>query len=920
MAAPNEARRPGLAGRCHAPWRVWCVAFLIALSWAALPAAAQEESAPLELTPEEEAMLRAESPADRARPEGGRRYVKRRFGECLDTYADLAARYRTFLDEVELLASDDEVQAFVCLTEDYRRDAFIDEFWKVRDPYPDTARNEFREQWQQRLAESRQMFDSVLDERAKYYVLNGPPGIRVPICPPRSSTQIEAWFYGFEGIYEVFDAVTNGWLRPGQIAILFHRFSQNAKWRVWLPGDRLANLGEADAGGGLGAGCDEEVLGLAMAVINLIQRVGGSLGFLYERMVTERLEPKEPASREWVDTFASYSTDLPEGVPLLEAEVEVSFPGRKQSRTITQLLVAVDASTATLGEMLGRRSYAFEVIGEVLRRDEQEGEQRLFEPFRYRFEATPEDLHEGRIPLVVQRYLRPGDYTVIARVDDLQGQAVWREQLAVTVPFLEPGQPVPVSGELADVYEEANRAVADGEAEIKVLPPFGELLSGYLRIETEVTGPIREVRFSVDGKPLLTKRRAPFSVDLDLGALPTSRVLRAVAFNDEGVEVASDSLLVNGSPHRFGVRMIEPVNGETQASSVRARIDVRVPEGKELRKLDLYRNEDLVATLYREPFVQPVDLLGPTGQLTVVRAVGTLTDGTTTEDVVLLNGGGAVDELQVDFVELYTTVTRDLRPVQGLTEADFTVLEDGVQQEIARFELAPDVPLTGAILIDVSASMAERLQRASAAAARFFDQIVTEKDQFSLVAFNDRPHVAAPFTKDREDFASGLLGLRAERGTALYDSVIFGLHSMNGLSGQRVLLLLSDGRDEHSRFDFEQTLEYAQRSQAAIYSIGIALGEGDKVMRNAGGRVPKKQKVKPKDVLRRLASQTGGLSFFIDEVEELDAVYETIAAELRAKYLLAYQSTNDTDDGEFRRIEVKVQGGGEARTLRGYYP
>lgn len=847
-----------------------------------------------------------------------KRQMKKRYGECHERYDALDDRYKRFLEEVELLAGDAEVQVFLCLEQDYRRDAFIEEFWKERDPYPDTARNEFREQWQERLLEARQIFDTVGDERARYYLLNGPADLRFSICPSRSATQLESWFYGFSSLAEVYDSVSRGRLRRGQFALLFHRRMGMGSWRIWYPGDRLANFDQTAVDGGLSAGCKRDELEAAQAVISMLQRIGGSLSFYYERMLARRLEPKEPASREWVDTFESYSTDVPDGVPQLAADLDVSFPGRKQNRTVTQFLIAVGADSAQLGELLGRSSYSFELIGEILRQD-QEGDQRLFEPFRYRFEMGPEEVTGGQLPLVAQRYLRPGRYTLIARVDDLHGDAVWRERREIDVPTVELGQPVAVTGELADIFDDANRSLADGEAEIRIVPPFGDLLSGYLRVETQTLGKIDTVRFELDDQPILTKTRAPFSVDLDLGELPTSQVLRAIAFDAAGREVASDSYLVNGSPRRFGVRFIEPVSGKTEASSVRARVDVRVPEGKALESLELFRNDDRVATLFEAPFTQPVDLVGPSGALTVLRAVGRLSDGEAVEDVVLLNGAGALDEVQVDFVELYTTVVRDRRPVLGLTRADFSIFEDGTPQEIVRFELAPDVPLSGAILLDVSASMEERLERASAAAARFFDRIVTQRDQFSLVAFNDRPHVAADFTSKREDFAEGLLGLRAERGTALYDSVIFSLHSLNGLPGQRFILVLSDGRDESSRFDFQQTLEYAQRSEAAVYTIGIALGEGDKVSRRANRSRNKDRKEKPKDVLRQLAEETGGLSFFIDEVEELDAVYETIAEELRAKYLLAYQSSNQEDDGEFRRIEVRVDGG-EARTLRGYYP
>jgi VWFA-related protein len=153
---------------------------------------------------------------------------------------------------------------------------------------------------------------------------------------------------------------------------------------------------------------------------------------------------------------------------------------------------------------------------------------------------------------------------------------------------------------------------------------------------------------------------------------------------------------------------------------------------------------------------------------------------------------------------------------------------------------------------------------------------------------------------------SGLLGLRAERGTALYDSLVYTLYQLNGLGGQRVVLLLSDGKDEHSRYTFDDVLEYARRSEAAIYAVGIAL--------------PRKGPDDPRQVLAALAGETGGRSFFLDDVTGLDAVYRDIARELRSKYLIAYQSSKNDGGTRFRQVEVEVAGGREARTMGGYYP
>jgi Ca-activated chloride channel family protein len=321
-----------------------------------------------------------------------------------------------------------------------------------------------------------------------------------------------------------------------------------------------------------------------------------------------------------------------------------------------------------------------------------------------------------------------------------------------------------------------------------------------------------------------------------------------------------------------------------------------------VERVEVYLNETRVATLYQPPFTQAV-ILPKDQSLAYVRAVAYLSDGNTTEDLVFVNAPDYLEELDVDFVELYTAVTdRQGRPVEGLTAKDFKVEEDGVPQTIARFERVTDLPIHAAVALDVSASMEDSLDQARAAALQFLETSVRPKDRAALITFNDRPYLAVKFTKDVNALASGLAGVKAERGTALYDTIVFTLFYFNGVKGQRAILLLSDGKDEGSRFSWEEALDYARRAGVAIYPIGLG-----------------PQVEKPK--LKKLAEETGGRAFFLDDASGLAPVYAAIEEELRSKYLIAYQSTNTGGGDTFRTVELKVaKPGVEVKTMRGYYP
>ena len=259
--------------------------------------------------------------------------------------------------------------------------------------------------------------------------------------------------------------------------------------------------------------------------------------------------------------------------------------------------------------------------------------------------------------------------------------------------------------------------------------------------------------------------------------------------------------MVNASAHRFAVTITEPApQAALRATACAPVAKVEVPEGEHVERLEIYRDETLVATLYQPPYEQPI-LLPAGGQLTYLRAVAYLPDGADTEDHVFINAPPGLEEVAVQLVELYTAVTdRNGRPAEGLAAEQFTVKEDGVAQQLVRFEQVRDLPIKTAILLDTSASMEESLEEAQRAALSFFTDIVTPKDRAALITFNDRPRLQVKFTNELLQLGGGLAGLKAERGTALYDSVVFALYYFNGLKGQRALIVLSDGKDESSKF------------------------------------------------------------------------------------------------------------------------
>ncbi|MEO8196534.1 MAG: VWA domain-containing protein [Thermoanaerobaculia bacterium] len=841
-----------------------------------------------------------------------------------DLLKDLPGDYRAWIDEVDAIITKEERAAFLNLEKDYQRDAFIERFWQARDPFKDTVRNEMRETWDARVEQARVYFGSLKEERSRFFLLNGPPAARMEGQCSGTTWPLEIWAYQrSERIHE--DVVLFVFYRP---------FSQGP-FKLWYPDEGLSRLmqfapvGTSDAANleELNRNCMQRD-DIAAALATVLRR--GRLDF--QRVVEAALAPIAPISREWVATFNSYSTDLPADAAALTAEVTLSFPGRRQSRSVMQGTLAVATGQLKPADNAGARSFDFQLNGEILIG------KKLFDAFRYKFNiplgpassaqaaaasaATPTAATAASttnaavappaaipptVPLVFERFLRPGKYTLILKLEDLNGGGYFRKLIEVEVPTVE-GPVAPAPDALsASIFAEANAALSTLDNTIRLVPPRGEIQAGLVRFDTLTTGKaISEVQFNLDGRPILRKNRPPYSVELDLGQVPRTRTLHASAFDDTGKEVAWDEMQVNASTHRFRVRLIEPRRGARYDKSLRAEAEVEIPEDGALDRVEFYLNETLVATLFQEPFTQPI-ALPPDGGIAYVRAVAYQVDGNQTEDLVFVNAPDNLEEVDVQFVELYTTVLdRENRPVRDLEQSDFTVLEDDVPQQIARFERLENLPIHVAVMLDVSASMEPNLAQTKEAALEFFQHVVTPKDRGALIVFNDHPLLAVKLTNQIPALAGGLAGLKAERGTSLYDSVVFSLFYFNGVKGQRAIVLLSDGKDEGSRFNVEETLDFARRAGIAIYSVGLNIPRSESEARR---------------VLKKLAEETGGRNFFIKDSSELKGIYDAIQVELRSRYLLAYQSTNSARELRFRIVDLKVDRSGlDAKTIRGYYP
>jgi Ca-activated chloride channel family protein len=281
--------------------------------------------------------------------------------------------------------------------------------------------------------------------------------------------------------------------------------------------------------------------------------------------------------------------------------------------------------------------------------------------------------------------------------------------------------------------------------------------------------------------------------------------------------------------------------------------------------------------------------------------------------IVLLCGGFSVFAQQPTFrtgtrtVALYATVTDgQKRLVPDLTQEDFTIFDNDKPQSIDLF-LNEVQPITVVVMLDTSASMTGNLELLGQAAEQFLLRMLP-KDKGMVGAFNDKIEFSpATFTGDRDRLVRALRDLDFGNPTRLYDAIAASMDRLHKVDGRRVVLVFTDGDDTGSRADSGSVLEQARREEVMIYAIGL---------RSDYFNGARQVRSKPDSGLKRLAEETGGGYFELDDRTDLAPTFTRVAQELHSQYLLGF--TPMALDGKIHRITVRAKPGMVVRARRSY--
>lgn len=258
-----------------------------------------------------------------------------------------------------------------------------------------------------------------------------------------------------------------------------------------------------------------------------------------------------------------------------------------------------------------------------------------------------------------------------------------------------------------------------------------------------------------------------------------------------------------------------------------------------------------------------------------------------------------------------TVVDKKGQLVTDLTRDDFELIEDGERQSIEYFatgDASGDDRIRKhlGLMLDTSGSMQEDLKMARTAAIKFLN-LLPEAEDITLVDFDEEVRATRYPQRDFARLVERIRQREPDGWTALYDALGIYLDGADQQDGRQILVVYTDGGDTRSALSYSDALTLLKASDVTVYAVGLLDHTGS--FRN-----------ELRMRLQQIAETTGGQAFFPNRLEDLDASYAKLLAEINAQYFLGYTASNPARDGSWRKVEVKVKRPDvKVRSRKGYF-
>jgi len=358
---------------------------------------------------------------------------------------------------------------------------------------------------------------------------------------------------------------------------------------------------------------------------------------------------------------------------------------------------------------------------------------------------------------------------------------------------------------------------------------------------------------------------------------------------------------------RMSIRIVSPINDQIWMGKKQIQVSVTGVETATIRSVRIYLDGRLIKELTSPPYLTTYDFgQAPQNRRLKVVARDINQKVASTE----IHSYFFDDAQQVEIMQIVVPVAvTDQRGdyVAGLTKDDFVLHEDGILQEIDYFNISGKTKFNLVLLIDISSSMKDKIGKVKEAARMFLEELMTKDDRAIIVFFNHDVFEDTDFTNDIDELFNSISVAFPFGATALYDAVAHSIKLLKGVNGRNIVILFSDGEDNSSYIDPYTLIKRVGDSNSVIYSIGkqMVTYEDNQYQ----------------DLLKKISTSSGGMTFFFENVEEIRKVYSKIQKDIRAKYILQYSPKDDKKRNRFRKISIKLKDKKKykIRTIKGYF-
>ncbi|HUO34645.1 MAG TPA: VWA domain-containing protein [Candidatus Acidoferrum sp.] len=267
--------------------------------------------------------------------------------------------------------------------------------------------------------------------------------------------------------------------------------------------------------------------------------------------------------------------------------------------------------------------------------------------------------------------------------------------------------------------------------------------------------------------------------------------------------------------------------------------------------------------------------------------------------------------VDVNLVEILASVSdADGHPLINLPQSAFSIAEEGVPQQIVRFEPQTNRPLDIALMVDSSMSTVRDLKVEEESAADFVRQVVRPGDSLALFEFSDAVAQLSEYTDNIPQLESATHRIEPGAGTAMYDAVVLGSRTLSHLppGRRRAIVLVTDAGETTSASTYDTAMRAAVASGALLYSVVIRPVNNENGRNTAG-----------EHALITIMDSAGGDFFVINSMEQLPEVFGQIDRELRTQYLIGYYPNPTPPANALRHISLTVAGAATVRYRKQYF-